>query len=546
VKTSRPSRRLFCNSITIHRPDPAISRIPLHQCKVLTYQYAFITPGAFMRLRYSFAVLALSISGLTQAAIDPQYQYLNALPATQDTLVLPLRSSDLTNGNNSLLTDPQLKQQLAAAGFTGKAGAISQLYQVAGYQRVLLLGLGDKPVIADDKLAAYGGDLAAALDKSNALQVTIDGRYLAAMPQLIHGLELRSYRFDQLKSKAEAPRKVAVNVVVADAKNAEQQHQQLQAVAEGVYLARDLTNLPAADLTPQSFAEAALALQKLGVKVTVLDEKAIDKLGMGALAAVGRGSERPPRLVIAHWQGDNKAPLALVGKGITFDTGGYNLKTDGESIVRMTSDMAGAAAVLGTIKALALQKAKVNVVGLMAMAENMISSNAYLPGDVLKTAQGLTVQITSTDAEGRLVMADAMWYARKQYQPRAMVDIATLTGSKVGALGSYYAGLFTEDESLHSALLQAAKSSGEPLWRLPLSDEFASELKSDIADLRNTGKTTGASTAAWFLKQFAGDTPWAHLDIAGNALASSDKGVHPTGATGFGVRLLTQWSLQQP
>jgi leucyl aminopeptidase len=546
VKTSRPSRRLFCNSITIHRPDPAISRIPLHQCKVLTYQYAFIISGAFMRLRYSFAVLALSISGLTQAAIDPQYQYLNALPATQDTLVLPLRSSDLTNGNNSLLTDPQLKQQLAAAGFTGKAGAISQLYQVAGYQRVLLLGLGDKPVIADDKLAAYGGDLAAALDKSNALQVTIDGRYLAAMPQLIHGLELRSYRFDQLKSKAEAPRKVAVNVVVADAKNAEQQHQQLQAVAEGVYLARDLTNLPAADLTPQSFAEAALALQKLGVKVTVLDEKAIDKLGMGALAAVGRGSERPPRLVIAHWQGDNKAPLALVGKGITFDTGGYNLKTDGESIVRMTSDMAGAAAVLGTIKALALQKAKVNVVGLMAMAENMISSNAYLPGDVLKTAQGLTVQITSTDAEGRLVMADAMWYARKQYQPRAMVDIATLTGSKVGALGSYYAGLFTEDESLHSALLQAAKSSGEPLWRLPLSDEFASELKSDIADLRNTGKTTGASTAAWFLKQFAGDTPWAHLDIAGNALASSDKGVHPTGATGFGVRLLTQWSLQQP
>ena len=499
-----------------------------------------------MRLRHSFAMLAIGLSGLAQAAIDPQYQYLNALPAAQDTLVLPLRSSDLKSGSHSLLADPQLKQQLTAAGFTGKAGSISQLYSVAGYQRVLLLGLGDKPVISDDKLATYGADLAAALDKNNAQQVTIDGRYLAAIPQLVHGLELRAYRFDQLKSKAETPRKLAVDVVVADVKSAEQQHQQLQAVADGVYLARDLTNLPAADLTPQTFAEAAQALEKLGVKVTVLDEKAINALGMGALAAVGRGSDRPPTLVIAHWQGDNKAPLALIGKGITFDTGGYNLKTDGESIVRMTSDMAGAAAVLGTVKALALQKAKVNVVGVMAMAENMISSNAFLPGDVLKTAQGLTIQITSTDAEGRLVMADAMWYARKEYKPRAMVDIATLTGSKVGALGSYYAGLFTEDEALNSSLQQAAKNSGEPLWRLPLSDEFASELKSDVADLRNTGKTTGASTAAWFLKQFAGDTPWAHLDIAGNALASSDKGVNPVGATGFGVRLLTHWTLQQP
>lgn len=499
-----------------------------------------------MRLRHSFALLAMGLSSLAQAAIDPQYQYLNALPSAQDTLVLPLRSSDLTGSNHSLLKDPQLQQQLTAAGFTGKAGSISQLYAVGGYQRVLLLGLGDNAVIADDKLATYGADLAAAIDKSAAKHVTIDGRYLAAVPQLVHGLELRAYRFDQLKSKAEPARKVPVDIVVADVNNAETQHQKLQAVADGVYLARNLTNLPAADLTPQSFAEAAQALQKLGVKVTVLDEKAINELGMGALAAVGRGSDRPPTLVIAHWQGDDKAPIALIGKGITFDTGGYNLKTDGESIVRMTSDMAGAAAVLGTVKALALQKAKVNVVGLMAMAENMISSDAYLPGDVLKTAQGLTVQITSTDAEGRLVMADAMWYARKEYKPRAMVDIATLTGSKVGALGNYYAGLFTEDESLHTSLLQAAKRSGEPLWRLPLTDEFAGEMKSEVADLRNTGKTTGASTAAWFLKQFAGDTAWAHIDIAGNALSSSDKGVYPVGATGFGVRLLTEWTLQQP
>ncbi len=490
-----------------------------------------------------FAVGVLS-SALAHAAIDPQYRYVTSLPSSKDTLVLPLSSADVTAGTLALLKDPSLRQQLQAAAFNGKAGAITTLYSAAGYERVVLLGLGDQSKLTASQWANYGGDVAAQLDKLQSKQVTLDSRHVSQAAQLVHGIELRSYRFDQLKSKADTPRPLQLDVVVADQAASQAQHQQLDAVAQGVYLARDLTNLPAADLTPQTFADAAKALEKLGVKVTVLDEKAIDRLGMGALAAVGRGSDRPPRLVIAHWQGNKQAPTALLGKGITFDTGGYNLKTDGESIVRMTSDMAGAAAVLGTIKALALKKADVNVVGVMAMAENMISSNAYLPGDVLKTAQGLTVQITSTDAEGRLVLADAMWYVKKHYQPRLMVDIATLTGSKVTALGSYYAGLFTEDEALSQSLLQASKTSGEPLWRLPVGDEFANEIKSDVADLRNTGKTAGASTAAWFLKQFAGDTRWAHLDIAGNALASSDKGAQPTGATGFGVRLLTEFVLQ--
>jgi leucyl aminopeptidase len=334
--------------------------------------------------------------------------------------------------------------------------------------------------------------------------------------------------------------------VVPDQRVAATRFEPLAAVNAGVFLARDLTNEPADAVYPESFAAAALELRKLGVKVEVLDEAAMARLGMGAILAVGKGSNRPPRMVIAHWQNSKQAPLAIVGKGITFDTGGYNLKTDATSIVRMNSDMAGAAAVLGTIKALALQNAPVNVVAVMALAENKISDRAMLPGDVIKSGSGLTIQVGNTDAEGRLVLADGLWYARDKYKPRAIVDIATLTGSKVGALGNYYAGIFSEHEALTQQLTSAGRQVDEEVWQLPLNSKFADEMKSDIADLNNNGKTTGASSAAWFLQQFTGDTPWAHLDIAGNALSSSDKGVHVTGATGYGVRLLTEWALKQP
>ncbi len=247
--------------------------------------------------------------------------------------------------------------------------------------------------------------------------------------------------------------------------------------------------------------------------------------------------------MIVHWEGSKQAPVALIGKGITFDTGGYNLKTQADSILRMTSDMAGAAAVLGTMHTLAKQKAPVNVVGLMALAENMISERAYLPGDVITAGNGKTIEIINTDAEGRLVMADALFYAETNFKPRAIVDIATLTGSKVGALGSYYAGIFSKDDNLVAQLTQAGEKTQEKLWRLPMTDEMLPELKSRIADLRNTGSSTGASTAALFLQQFVKDTPFAHLDIAGNALSSSNRGLQTEGATGYGVRLLTEWVL---
>lgn len=475
---------------------------------------------------------------------------LNTKHSHQDTLVLLMSESAVAQQQHPLFKDATVKQIIQQEKFSGKQGKkLEILYPALGYQRILLLGAGDGSQLTQLKATELGAELAAYLDKSHAEKVTVDTSALpsAALSAWFgQGIELRSYRFEKYKTKTEAKKSPQVELVVSDLKATQQAFSKAQAVNQGVFLTRDLVNEPAAAIYPESFAAKALELKKLGVKVEVLDVAAMEKLGMGALLAVGKGSQRPPRLVVAHWQNSKQAPLAIVGKGITFDTGGYNLKTDAASIVRMTSDMAGAAAALGTVKALALQKAEVNVVAVMALAENMISDRAMLPGDIVKSASGLTIQINNTDAEGRLVLADGLWYARDKYKPRAMVDIATLTGSKVGALGSYYAGLFSEHEVLVQQLTLAGQKVDEEVWRLPLNSKLKGEMKSDLADLSNTGKTTGASTAAWFLQQFTGDTPWAHLDIAGNALASSDKGVQVTGATGFGVQLLTEWALNQP
>lgn len=497
-------------------------------------------------LKLSLLSLALPIFGLYAM---PQIS-LNTKHSHNDTLVLLVSENAVAQQQHPLLKDATVQKIIQQEKFSGKHGKkLEILYPVLGYQRVLLLGVGDSSKLTQTKTTELGAEFAAYLDKSHAEKISVDATQFPTSELTAwfgQGVELRSYRFEKYKTKT-APKKLPqLEMVVKDVSATQQALSQAQAVNQGVFLARDLTNEPAAAIYPESFAEKALELKKLGVKVEVLDVAAMEKLGMGALLAVGRGSQRPPRLVVAHYQNSKQAPLAIVGKGITFDTGGYNLKTDGASIVRMTSDMAGAAAALGTVKALALQKAEVNVVAVMALAENMISDRAMLPGDIVKSASGLTIQINNTDAEGRLVLADGLWYAREKFKPRAMVDIATLTGAKVGALGSYYAGLFSEHEALVQQLTLAGQQVDEEVWRLPLNDKLKGEMKSDLADLSNTGKTAGASTAAWFLQQFTGDTPWAHLDIAGNALASSDKGVQVTGGTGYGVRLLTQWVLTQP
>jgi|688.fasta_scaffold259907_1 leucyl aminopeptidase len=497
-------------------------------------------------LTRSLLSLALSAAFSAQAATSISFsqQAQNA-----DTQVLLVSPDSLKQQQHPMLQDARVQQAINAEQFSAQYGKKLELLAPAtGVSRLLLLGTGDTAQLTAAKTNTLGGDLTAYLQgKSSLDQASIDATVLDQhAPALAQGMELRAYTFDKYHTRKSKPKDLKLALVVPDQRVAATRFEPLAAVNAGVFLARDLTNEPADAVYPESFAAAALELKKLGVKVEVLDEAAMARLGMGAILAVGKGSNRPPRMVIAHWQNSKQAPLAIVGKGITFDTGGYNLKTDAASIFRMNSDMAGAAAVLGTVKALALQNAPVNVVAVMALAENKISDRAMLPGDVIKSASGLTIQVGNTDAEGRLVLADGLWYARDKYKPRAIVDIATLTGSKVGALGNYYAGIFSEHEALTQQLTSAGRQVDEEVWQLPLNSKFADEMKSDIADLNNNGKTTGASSAAWFLQQFTGDTPWAHLDIAGNALSSSDKGVHVTGATGYGVRLLTEWALKQP
>lgn len=466
-----------------------------------------------------------------------------------DTLLL-LVSPDQLN------TNPQLAAISKQENFSAEHGKtltwLAPAAPYAQYQRVVLVGAGESELLTPYQVSLLGSTVAHSLLNSAAHTIQLDSTLLQSaiaqpelLAQLSHGINLASYTFNRYHTDDEPEKIRNIYLLSRELTATEQRLAQINALTEGVVLARNLINEPANGIYPETFVKQALELRKLGAKVTVLDQATLKKAGMGAHLAVGQGSQRPPYLVIVHWEGSKQQPLALVGKGITFDTGGYNLKTQADTLLRMTSDMAGAAAVLGTMHTLAKQKAPVNVVGLMALAENMISDRAYLPGDVITAGNGKTIEIINTDAEGRLVMADALWYAEQNFKPRAIVDIATLTGSKVTALGAYYAGLFSKDEQLVAQLTQAGVTVQEKVWRLPLTDEMLPELKSRIADLRNTGSTAGASTAALFLQQFVTDTPFAHLDIAGNALSSSNKGLHTEGGTGFGVRLLTEWVLTQ-
>ncbi|MEP5730050.1 MAG: leucyl aminopeptidase [Sulfitobacter sp.] len=362
------------------------------------------------------------------------------------------------------------------------------------------------------------------------------------LAQVVYGLAMRDYAFEDHKSAPKEP-KGSVKVMCSKPEEVQGEAAPLLAIAEGAFMTRDLTNAPANVLTTTAFADQLAEMTSLGLKVEVLDEDQLAKLGMRTLLSVGQGSDSPSKVVVMEWSGGEKdaAPLALVGKGVVFDTGGISLKP-AAGMEDMTMDMGGAGVVAGTMRALALRKAKANVVGLVGLVENMPSGNATRPGDVITSMKGDTVEVINTDAEGRLVLCDVMWYAQDRFEPMGMIDLATLTGAIIVGLGHENAGVFSNDDALCSAFLKAAEAEGEGAWRMPLGQGYDDLLKSRIADMKNIGgRAAGSVTAAQFLQRFVKDgTPWIHLDIAGVASVKSETALAPVGATGWGVASLNR------
>ncbi|MDC3061538.1 leucyl aminopeptidase [Candidatus Pelagibacter sp.] len=359
----------------------------------------------------------------------------------------------------------------------------------------------------------------------------------------LHGLKLKSYEFNLYKSKKKR-RNVLVNVIGSNNKTSNSDQIKFKALEEGTFYTRDLVSEPGNVLHPDEYAKRINSLKKNGLKINIYDEKKLKKLGMNALLGVGQGSIRGSYLVTIEWNGakNKSAPLAFVGKGVCFDTGGYSLKP-AKFMEDMTYDMAGSAAVVGLMKNLALRKAKVNAVGVVGLVENMVSGNAQRPGDIVKSYSGKTIEILNTDAEGRLVLADALTFTEKKFKPKFIVDLATLTGAIIVSLGSEYAGLFSNDEKLSKQLLDAGEKVQEKLWRMPLHKNFDKLIDSKNADMQNINYVGGAgsTTAAQFLQRFIlNKTPWAHLDIAGMAFSKYGGALNSGGATGYGVRLLNQ------
>lgn len=437
------------------------------------------------------------------------------------------------------LTKGTLKRLTESEGWAKvKPGQVTTLDWPAGLEAksllVVCLERGANPVETRKAGAALGrakGDEALLVLAS---QVRRTG-------ELAQGIILRDYAFTARKSEAAAT-KGSVTMMVNDMEEASAAAP-LLAVAEGVLMTRDLVSEPANHLTTQEFADRIGALKDLGVKITIMEEPELEKLGMHLLLSVGHGSVSPSKVAIMEWSGGRKddAPLALVGKGVVFDTGGISLKPAG-GMEEMTMDMGGAGVVVGTMRALAKRGAKANVVGLVGLVENMPSGQATRPGDVVTSMKGDTVEIINTDAEGRLVLADVLWYTQKTYKPAAIVDLATLTGAVIIALGHENAGVFSNNDSFCDKFLRAAKTEGEGAWRLPLGEGYDKQIKSDIADIKNVGgRPAGSVTAAQFLQRFIEeDIPWIHLDIAGTARMNKESDFAPKGATGWGVMALNR------
>ena len=450
-----------------------------------------------------------------------------------------------------------IKAAVANVDFKAKSEKMMRIPTLNGLEGALLLiGLGhakDHTSLALEKLGAkLIPGLICIRVKTAAIDLSdIESTKTLSAPEMIayvaSGALIRSWKFDKYKTKREKdeiPVLEELVFVTPDVGASQKAFDELLAVAEGNHLTRLVVSEPPNVIYPESMANHAMELSKIGVKVELLGEKEMEKLGFGALLGVGQGSIRESKLVVMQWLGgaSGQKPIAVVGKGVTFDTGGINIKPS-NGMEDMKYDMAGSGVVLGLMKSLALRKAKVNVVGVMALAENMPSGSAQRPSDVVTSLSGQTIEILNTDAEGRLVLADALWYTQDKYKPEYMIDLATLTGAITVALGYEYAGLFSNNDKLSDMLTKAGTEVGEPMWRLPMGKIYDKDVDSDVADVKNVGSGRGAGsiTAAQFLERFVNKTPWAHLDIAGMAWDKKDKPLTGKGATGYGVRLLNEF-----
>ena len=479
---------------------------------------------------------------------------LGAAPLPGSALVvLGLEKGALTPAATALdaALDGRLSRAMASARYTGAKGQTLDLITGAADDaaRILLIGTGAAgditPAIAE--LAAATAWRALASTGLETLVVRLGDVSADVAAQAAFGVRLAAYRFDRYRTKEKPEAKPSVTKVVIETATpdaAAAADATLATLADSIIFARDLVSEPANILHPVEFAGRVKALEAHGLKVEILGEAEMKALGMGALLGVGQGSRRESQLAVIQWMGakDPKAqPVAFVGKGVTFDTGGISIKP-ADGMEEMKTDMGGAAAVAGVMRALAARKAKVNAVGILGLVENMPDGDAQRPGDIVTSMSGQTIEVINTDAEGRLVLADALWYCQERFHPKFIVDLATLTGAIIIALGNDYAGLFSNDDDLSTNLLKASEATGEGLWRLPMPASYEKQIDSLAADMKNVGGRPGGSiTAALFLQRFIKDTPWAHLDIASTAWRKSGaQATHPEGASGFGVRLLNQ------
>ncbi|MBL4800603.1 MAG: leucyl aminopeptidase [Emcibacter sp.] len=481
-----------------------------------------------------------------------------SLPTSDSHVVFVYSDKELSDSAAKIdkVTDGLVSRAMDVGHFEGKFGQIIELVAPVNLDinRVLVVGLGKEASLDQVKTQKIGGKIMARLIASGdeTLSIAVDvpkkanisGAEFAA--HLGYGIRLRRYRFDKYFTKQEESKKpsvIGVDIMCTASANVKKMFEELDRIADGVILARDLVTEPGNVIYPESYAEKIKELSDLGIDVEILTEDEMEELGMGSLLSVGQGSACESHLVVMHWNGsenDDEPPVAFVGKGVTFDTGGISLKP-GAGMEDMKFDMGGSAAVVGAMKALAGRNAKVNAIGVVGLVENMPSSTAQRPGDVVTSMSGQTIEVINTDAEGRLVLADALWYTQDRFKPKFMIDLATLTGAIMVALGQEYAGIFSNNDELCENLIRAGKDVDELVWRMPMSKGFDKLVDSKIADMKNVGgKYGGSITAAQFLQRYVNDVPWVHIDIAGTAWRTEASDIAAPGATGYGVRLLDQ------